>query len=99
MWVNFPLGGVFFFYMQMFSSTTLIGVSIFTLGGEFWSYLSYLFYTFISVVSTILLYHVCGGWFTDGWLGQGCWYLWLSAKVSFLHLGVVLYYFIYFIFH
>ena len=69
----------------MFFSTTLIGVIISTfLGGEFWSNLSYLFYKFISVVSTLLLYHVCGGWFTDGWftdgwLGQGCWYLWLSA--------------------
>ena len=61
-------------------STTLIGVIIFTFsGGEFWSTLSYLFYKFISVVSPILLYHVCGGWFTDVWLGQGCWYLWLSA--------------------
>ena len=74
-------GGVIFFYKQMFFSTTLIGVSIFTFGGEFWSNLSCLFYKFISVISTIiiLLYHVCGGWFTDGWLGHGCWYLWLSA--------------------
>ena len=31
-----------------------------------------------------------GGWFADGWLGQGCWYLWLTAQVSFLCLRVVL---------
>ena len=29
-------------------------------------------------------------WFADGWLGQGCCYLWLSAQVRFLYLGVVL---------
>ena len=40
---------------------------------------SYLFYKFITVVSTILLYHMYGGWGADGWLGQGCWYLWSSA--------------------
>ena len=48
----------------------MIGVGIFTLDGEFGSYKCF------SVVSTIiLLYHMCGGWFADGWLGQGCWYL------------------------
>ena len=78
MWVKI-MGGVLFFYKLMFFSTTMIGASIFSLGGHFWSNISYLCYKFISVVSTILLYHVCGGWFTDGWLGQGCWYLWLSA--------------------
>ena len=41
---------------------------------------SYLFYKFITVVSTILLfYHMYGGWFACGWLGQGCRYLWLIA--------------------
>ena len=79
MWAIFFGGGVLFlfFYKRMFFSTTLyctlIGVIIFTfLGGEFWSNLSYLFYKFIYryVVSTILLYHVCGGRCTDGWLGQ-----------------------------
>ena len=64
--------GVLFFYKQMFFSNTLIGVSIVTLGGEFRSNLvSYLFYKFISVVSIIFLYHMYGGWFTDGWLGKG----------------------------
>ena len=29
---------------------------------------------------------------TDRWLGKGCWYSWLSDQVSFLHLGVALYY-------
>ena len=50
------MGGSLFLYKQMFFSTTMIGVSIFTLGGEFWSNLkSYLFYKYIPVVSTILL--------------------------------------------
>ena len=47
---------------------------------------SYLFYKYISVVSTIdnwfSLPYMYGGWFADGWLGQGCWYLWLTS-VSF----------------
>ena len=33
---------------------------------------SYLFYKFVSVVPAMLLYHMYGGWFADGWLGQGC---------------------------
>ena len=41
-----------------------------------------------------MLYHVYGGWFTDGWLGQGCWYLWSSA-VSFLYWGWSYYYFVF----
>ena len=42
---------------------------------------------------------MCGGWFTDGWLGQGCWYL-LVVKClrSFLYLGVVLYYYYFILF-
>ena len=160
------MGGVLFFYKKMLFSTTMIGVGIFTLGGEFYEnentpqlwdrgfcrnsslqavcdtpmyyglcvlikdigrrlplqlqcsnpgqqgYVSqsvrgnyktrfwggqhltavkgkvgncevdptsYLFYEIISVVSTVLLYHMYGGWFADGWLDQGCWYLWSSA--------------------
>ena len=69
MWVKMFLGGVLFFYKQMFFSTTLIGVIIFTfLDGEFWSNLSYLFQKLISVVSTILLYHVCVWWMVCGWM-------------------------------
>ena len=67
----------------------MIGVGIFTWGEEFWTTLtSYLHKEVISVVPTMLLYHMYGGWFADVWLGPGCWYLWLSAQVSFLHLGV-----------
>ena len=74
------MGGALFLYIQMFFYTTMIGVSIFTLGGEFRSNLtSYLFCNFISVVSTILLYHMYDGWFADGWLGRGSWYLWLRV--------------------
>ena len=40
---------------------------------------SYLFYNLVTVVFTILLYHMYGGWFAGGWLGQGCWYVGLSA--------------------
>ena len=42
---------------------------------------SYLFCKVIYVVSTILLYHMYGGWFADVWLGQG-WYLWLTLLES-----------------
>ena len=48
MWVKKNMGGVFFFYKQMFFSTSMIAASIFTWGGEFWSNLSYLFYKLIS---------------------------------------------------
>ena len=35
-------------------------------------------YVCITVGSTIVpLYHMYREWFADGWLGQGCWYLWL----------------------
>ena len=37
----------------------------------------------ITVAFTELLYHMYGGRFADGWLGQGCWYLWLSAYGKF----------------
>ena len=30
------------------------------------------FRNFVTVISTILLYHMYGGWFAGGWLGQGC---------------------------
>ena len=38
----------------------------------------------------MLFYHMFGGWFANGRLGQGCWYLWLSSLVRFLCLRVVL---------
>ena len=39
----------------------MVSVGIFTLGGEFWLDLtSHLFYKFITIVSTILLYHMYG---------------------------------------
>ena len=87
-------GGVLFFFKQMFFSATLIGVSILiiTLGGDSRSNLSCQFYRIISVISTILLYHVCGRWFTDGWLGHGCFVLVVKC-VSFFCPGLVLYYY------
>ena len=45
----------------------MIGASIFTLGGEFWSNLSYLFYKFISV-SFHCIALPCVWWMVYGWM-------------------------------
>ena len=39
------------------------------------------------------------GWFADGWLGQGCWYLLCKCVSKFFSPGVGLYYFFYLFLH
>ena len=46
----------------------MIGASIFTLSGDFWSNLSYLFHIFISVVISVVIALPCVWWMVYGWM-------------------------------